>query len=59
MSLFNGYIVYKLNIDQPISRIYFLVAVVVVDSLADSREQPAAGPGDDVGAGHSIVHLPE
>lgn len=56
MSLFNAYILYKSNTDQPMSRKDFLVSLV--DSLCQTEiVQPAAGPGGD-GVQHSIAHLP-
>lgn len=58
MSLYNSYVLYKLNSDIPMSRKDFLVSIV--DSLAENevQERPVVEPGDD-GAGHTITHLTE
>lgn len=58
MSLFNAYVLYKLNTDRPMSRKEFLVSVV--NSLTEPQAdipQPVAGPGGDAPC-HILTHLP-
>lgn len=57
MAMYNSYVLYKANTDTPKSRKKFIVDVL--ESLIEEPGAPAAiGPGGDVGAGHSIAHLP-